>query len=283
MTEAQDSADDDIRNINIDINLNAPQHELQRSIQKCIYLVAGGLLSASQIEEPKLKLPDTSIEMTFDPSLVWSAPDVRSHLQEWILLNGFRDAVESLGSFLELNHAICSAWGLIQLQAQGRTLTRADWERTMVGEAQKFHRLGLPDKLNHLNEVHGIELDPALSRHMLSINAARNCLVHRDGVVSERDSVDGRLVVTWRRVKLVITDEDGERDLVFDLVHKKESSLGMKFLDEQRSFNLGDRITFSAPEFQHIAWSMYLFGVTTGLNITEWGVANGFITLPPKP
>jgi len=150
----------------------------------------------------------------------------------------------------------------------------------MVGEAQKFHRLGLPDKLNHLNEEHGIELDNALSRHMLSINAARNCLVHRDGVVGERDSVDGRLVVSWRRVKWVITDEDGERDLVSGVVYEKESSLGMKFLDEKRSFKLGDRITFSAPEFQHIAWSMYLFGVTTGLKITEWGVANGFITLP---
>lgn len=270
-----------MQTIKIDINLNAPQEELQRAIQRNIYLVAGGLLSSSQIKESRLKLTDTSIEMNFDPSLVWSASEVQDQLREWILQNGFRDSVECLNTFLESTHAVCSVWSLQVKQNRGQTFTGADWDKEMRNDAKKFHRLGFPDKLDHLREKHGIHLNSGMSKHVLSINSARNCLVHRKGIVGETDIENGCLLVSWRRAKLVITNEDGEHDLAFGEVQEKDSMLGLRFVDEERFFNLGDQILFSAEEFQHIAWSVFLFGRSTIAKVSEWGEANGFISPTP--
>lgn len=52
--------------INININLNALRGELQRSLQRTIYLVSAGLQSKEKIDIDHLQLPTNSITMIFD-------------------------------------------------------------------------------------------------------------------------------------------------------------------------------------------------------------------------
>jgi len=107
-----------MQNIPVQINLDAPKGELQRTIQRIVYLVSGALNSASQIEDSQLKLPETDMEAIFDSSLEWSPSEVSTQLKNWILQNGFRDGVESLNTFLESIHDICSVWSMLQKQDQ---------------------------------------------------------------------------------------------------------------------------------------------------------------------
>lgn len=266
-----------VQSIHIQVDLNVPKGELQRAIQRVIYLVSGALNSTSKIEDDQLKLPGIHMEAIFDSSLEWSPSEVSAQLNNWILQNGFRDGVESLNNFLESIHDICSVWSMVQKQNQGQELTHNDLKILMESEPKKFHRLGFPDKLAHLRDLHGITVDLRMMKHILSVNTARNCLVHRNGLVTEKDSENGHLVVSWRRIKILLADEDGERDLLIGIVNEKEAKVLFKIIDEEKVFNIGDSISFSPQEFQYIAWSMFLFSNGLTESLVQWGQTNGFI------
>jgi hypothetical protein len=122
--------------------------------------------------------------------------------------------------------------------------------------AKKFHHLGFPDKLEHIKGAHNIELNDKFAEQLLSINAARNCLVHRRGIVSDPDITgNNQLQVKWTRLQLVLTNEDGEKELVFGELVEKESWVGMRSIGEMKAFNLGDAIDFSAKEFSDVTWT----------------------------
>jgi hypothetical protein len=271
----------DMPRVQFQVNLDAPRAQLQRALQRSIYLVSGALNSGAYIEDAHLKLPDIGIEATFDSSLKWSTEEVRHHLKEWTLQNGFRDIVESLGAFLEEIHRICSVWALVKKQEGGQTLSGKDLQNLNEVEPKKFHKLGLPDKLDHLRDSHGISIDTEMTRNVLSVNHARNCLVHRNGVVTTLDAVDGKLVVWWRRMKFVVADEDGERELVMGVVNEKAATVGVRFVDDEKSFSTGESLGFSSQEFQNIAWSVFLFANDLTISLNQWGLSNGLVHPPP--
>ena len=263
-----------MQNINCEINLDAPKGELQRAIQRIIYLVSGALNSTSQIEDTQLKLPEIDIEVNFDSSLECSPKELSTQLKNWILQNGFRDGVESLSTFLESIHNTCSALSMIQKQNSEQVLTDKNWENLMGADRKKFHKLGFPDKLDHLRDLHGITVDSRMRRHILSANTARNCLVHRNGILTEKDSENGCLLVSWRRVKFLLVDEDGERDLLIGVVNEKEAKVVLTTIDEEKIFNIGDSISFSPQEFQYIASSMFLFSNELMKSLIKWVQTN---------
>jgi len=271
--------DTDIPEVQIQLNLEVPRGDLQRALQRSIYLVSGALNASSNIEATELKLPETGIEMNFDPSIKWTSDEVRSQLKEWILQNGFRDSVESLSGFLESIHTVCSVWSMVQKQSTGQVLKGSDLQILTEADPKKFHRLGFPDKLDHLRDSHSIAVEDTMLKHVLSINVARNCLVHRNGIVGDKDSENGRLIVSWRRMKFLVVDEDGERELVLGVANRKGGTVILRSIDEEKIFNLGESISFSSQEFQHIAWSLFQFGNALTASLVLWGQNNKF--LPP--
>jgi hypothetical protein len=252
--------------------------ELQRSLQKAIYLVAAGLQTTDQVTSDLLRMPVSTISMTFDPGLKWSTEQAREQYSEWILSNGFRDIIESVSAFLESAHTVVSLWAISEQSEEGAKITGEDWNRAIVTGGQRFHRLGFPDKLAHLANEHQIPCDETLGSHVLSINAARNCLVHRSGIVTERDrSSEGGLLVQWRRMVFLVKNEDGEKELVLGEVVEKDSVIAMRPQDSSKMFPLGSRVQFSAQEFCDISWCLFLFGNSLVQKINDYGLKNGFV------
>ncbi len=96
------------RAINVSISLNGLRGELQRSLQKATYLVAAGLQTTDHVTSDLLRMPVSTISMTFDPGLKWSTKQAQEQYSEWILSNGFRDIIESVSTFLESAHTVAS-------------------------------------------------------------------------------------------------------------------------------------------------------------------------------
>ena len=48
---------------------------------------------------------------------------------------------------------------MIQKQNSEQVLTDKNWENLMGADRKKFHKLGFPDKLDHLRDLHGITVD----------------------------------------------------------------------------------------------------------------------------
>jgi hypothetical protein len=267
-------------NVTVKINLDGLRGELQRSLQKVIYLVSAGLQTKDQITPEILQLPTNTIKMVFDSGLNWSSEKAQEQYSEWVLSNGFRDTIENLGTFLESAHRVLSCWELVGKQRDGIDITVADWNEVKVGRG--FNRLGLPKRLKHIKEQHAILFDETLRSHVLSINKARNCLFHRDGIVSDKDiTTDNALEVQWRRMVILVQNEDGEKELVRGEVIEGGSQIAIRNEDKTKSFVLGSKMEFTVQEFSDICWCLFLFGEELVRKISDYGVNKGFITEEP--
>jgi hypothetical protein len=152
---------------------------------------------------------------------------------------------------LNLAIGVLSIWALAS--ANNGKVLYSDYQRELEGVS--FHRLGLPDKLAHLKTEHGIAVDSVPERQLLSINNARNCLVHRRGIISKRDlNSDDTMVVEWRKLHIFLQNQDGEHDLVIGQIVEKESAICLRVKDEQKAFGLGERVMFTAQEFANVTW-----------------------------
>jgi hypothetical protein len=265
--------------LQIKVNLDALLGELQHALQYSIHLVSIALRSEIPSEPEKLCLPTDGISTIFDSRLQWSHEEAGQHFHTWALSNGLRDAIEGVSSFIESAHQVLSAWAFVERQNGDTLLRYSDWETSMDGKA--FHRFGLPDKLTHIQQEHGIDLDKDLQRHVLSVNTARNCLVHRRGIVSERDlnsQSDKKLTVEWRKLYTFLEDEDGEHEIVIGQPTKKESWLCVKMLDGKKIFSLGDQLKFTTQEFADITWGLFAFGSDLVQKMSAAGLTKGFLT-----
>ena len=137
------------QSINVNINLNGLRGELQRSLQKVICLVATSLDAKSDIEPNEITLP-TNIKSSFS-GLAINKQEFHTQYTEWVLSNGFRDAIESVGSFLESAHRVLSIWELIEKQNSGIAITGDDWNNIFQDEQERK----IPVLLNHFS-VHMI-------------------------------------------------------------------------------------------------------------------------------
>jgi hypothetical protein len=260
------------------VTLDGLRGELQRSLQRAIYLVACGLQATEQITGDMLKLPDEAFQMIYTSHLKWTDAEARSEFTEWVLLNGFREVIESVSSFLESGHRVLSFWKVAEKQRGGVLITGADWNETIHAGGNRFHRLGFPDKLTHLVKEHELPISEEEQRRVLSVNVARNCLVHRNGVVSERDLTDHKeLVIQWTRLAVLLQNEDGESDLVIGQVVEKDSVIGIRNTPSDKRFKIGEQIRISVKEFSEIAWSVFLFGERVITYLNEYGSTRGLL------
>lgn len=264
------------QSINVNINLDGLCGELQRSLQKVICLVATGLAAKSDIEPNEITLP-ANIKSTFS-GLTINKQEFHAQYTQWVLSNGFRDAIESVGSFLESAHRVLSIWELLEQQNSGTTITSDDWNRIFQDVGNKFHRLGLPDKLENLSNYHGINIKDSFKEQILSINVARNCFVHRNGVVSDRDlNEDNVLKIKWSRLHTFLKNEDGEQDLIPGMLAEKESTVCLRIDENQKVFSLNELLSFTVDEMSEILWCLFLFGKKLVTNISKYGEVKGFV------
>ena len=241
----------------ITINLDGLVGELQLSLQTAINFVAISLQATPPRSMDDLRLPQAVFATTFAQSARWSHVEALEKYQTWAIANGLRDAVEGVSSFSESAHKVLTLWGLAS--ANGGRVSFGDYQAVIEGAA--FHRLGLPDKLSHLKAEHGVALDQTLERQILSVNNARNCLVHRNGIVSLRDlNTADSMVVEWRKLHVFLEDEDGEYELIIGKLVEKESTLCVRTHDYQKAFSLGERVSFTIQEFADAIWGIYSFG-----------------------
>lgn len=268
--------------VHINVNLDGLLGSLHRDVQRVTNLVAVGIQSPVVLDEESLAIRSDPIAFRFGNAPPWtSGDDARSDYQDWVYGNGLRDVLESVGSFLEEVRQVLALWSLGDRQSAGERLTGASWNAEMKDAAKRFHRLGFPDKVETLRTAFGVQVEAVLNEHVLAANNARNCLVHRRGIVSERDLNHGKvLVVSWRRMAVELQDEDGQHPLVFGKALEKDSTVVMSVVDTTKEFGLGERVIFTATEFAEICWSMYLYSFAWGETLNQLGLKRGYIAAP---
>ena len=198
---------------------------------------------------------------------------VREVAQGWLLKSFLRDSIEATGLFLDECLNVCS---VVEIAAKGKAASH-ELHHVFNALPLKNHKLPFPEKLSRLERVFGI-CSP-LAPHVLSINRARNCVVHRLGLVSLLDTdPQNELVVNWITTKAVAREIETGRELVLDrpgLLIERESLLDVHWVEHQKKYRLGEQIKLTRFELNSCAVTFYLFGKTCVEAIEEFVGSHG--------
>lgn len=264
--------------LKIEINLSGLLNELQLHLKKIVFLVSAGINTRGFINQEMLTLP-TNNTIDFEGGTDWHINDVQKMYLNWVISNGFRDIIEAVNRFLESTHEVLTIWKLVERQKKGERIRGADWRNLLIEESKKFHRLGFPDKLEHFESAHFFFINHQNREKLLSINSARNCLVHRYGIVGKQDlGLKDFLEVLWLKMKFYFINEKGEKEIVLGESVVGPGEFTSRIVDTIKIFNLGQQVIFSAEEFAEIVVSIIFIGRDVYEKMKEYGTKNGLLS-----
>jgi hypothetical protein len=184
-------------------------------------------------------------------------------------------------NFLDESWLVCAFFPFV---AQGK-IDGADYMRIIGPETKKFHRLTMPDKLKRLRDDFSVTSE--LEKHLLSVNTVRNCIVHRLGIVTDRDvDANGELVLLWRSFDAIAQNSDGTQEVSLmdnpEFLIEVGWSVIPRVLDKKRVFQKGERIDLSYREITDTFLSLMNFTTSLGLSIEGYGKQVGVRTPNPN-
>lgn len=197
-------------------------------------------------------LMDVSVQITPHITVDESTRDAHSR---WCLTNGLRDAIEGVNAFLEEARIICATYKLAK-----QSLVPAEDYFGIEAFRSRFNEYGLPPKLRHLRDQYSLWPDESAFSDVISVNDARNCLVHRRGVVTAKDvnSAEGRRV-SWRAICLRVGTGAKERSAGAGTIVEAGEIVISRIETHAKTFPLGETIRFTAQEFAEICLTLRIF------------------------
>jgi hypothetical protein len=267
--------------LTIGLNLGAILGALQRSIQRTLDLVSFGLQAAEKAKDiDRLLLPGIKFHFSIAENRKLDVESARKEFRQWAIGAGLRDCVEAVSPLMEEARSVCALY----LLAEKKRIRTDELQKKVFAAMRKYHKVGLPDKIKILKEEYDPILIPELADHILSINAARNCLVHRKGIVAQQDvnSPEG-LLVRWRRKEILVRDDEGNEEVIeLPYLAEKDVTACLRFVDAGRVFKLGEAINFSAEEFSDLCMTFFFFGQQMVTNLQKFGEAKGMSFRHPE-
>lgn len=266
--------------LNLHINLVALQATFFRRLQHQLDVtkllqVGCQQVSAAQVAEQRefgTFVPANGAQLKHE--------DAKAEAQDWLLRGFLRDAIEGTGLFLDECLQICE---VMQVGAKG-SAKDAELHRLFHELPRTNHHLHLPKKLEKLERKFGIAT--RFNANILSLNKARTCVVHRLGTVSALDVDEtGALKLTFQHAKFVARGQDTGLELVIDrpgIVTTEDSMLELHFVENERTFQLGERVRLQAHELYDTIITLWRFGMATAQALEANGRSIG-LQFPPRP
>ncbi|MFB9267533.1 hypothetical protein ACFFWD_31065 [Bradyrhizobium erythrophlei] len=183
----------------------------------------------------------------------------RAMHESWILAKAFQELLRAVRHALEEAHVVVA---LVTKEHKIRSNdTLGDF---LMPFQRKAAGLPFPDLLEAVNGLLDQKLEFAESYK--SLQAARNCLEHRAGIVTNIETKGGaefalsipRLKIFYMRGSDEIEVAAGERVDPGD--ERAEVEILMKIEIERRTVRKGDRLSFTPKEFNEIAFACFRLG-----------------------
>ena len=243
-------------NVNVEVNLAEALAKLQVKLQRLVDLPAVGILGVQKVDEAEYQVGpfSESFHIASDGRVPFSS--VKDEFTDWCLKNSFTEAIDSMNAFLEECWLFASIFRL-----SAGAATAGQWDNIWNKKRSNFHWKGVPEKIKILRRDFGVQSE--LEPHILSLNKARNCLVHRLGTVGPDDITgDEKLVIKWFAVRMLIVDKTtGEETPVAEQREptRNESNLVARVGLFEKHFALGEKVRFSSSELAYTMYTFYRF------------------------
>jgi hypothetical protein len=212
-------------------------------------------LSQADLAQP-VEIPGLRFKIGAPPL---TAEQRREMHESWILARAFQELLRAVRHALEEAHIMASL-----LTKEHKIRSESSLEEFLRPYRSKAAGLKFPCLIASVNS----RLEPKLefSDAYESLQQARNCLEHRAGIVSKSDTHgQAQLLLKVPRVKIFYERagqeiELREGEVVDPGEGKSEAEILMKLEARERSIQLGQRITFSAIEFNEVLFACHFLG-----------------------
>lgn len=253
--------------IRVTVNLDAFVFEFSREIQEMLDGVYVFMAGADLVTDDVLA-QSTILRANLISENSATLEQVKQHGRNWLVKSLLTDCVDTGGRLLDKGRQLCALYRLSE-----KELIKAEEFDAIKGSQWKdFHKKEFPRKFSTLENDFGLQF--ALKEHFLSINKARNCIVHRGGRVTQLDINDNnQLTIKWRAIKIVHKEsEQGQEKVINSRTQvNKGELLSIKIEDTQRSFGYDSKIELSDTDLSDIASTMFFFARDFANQIEEYG------------
>ena len=168
----------------------------------------------------------------------------KEYFKRWLLINGFEDIHNCIRTTLERLFVFKSIENQL---SDNSDLDVKSIETSLKTTANKFNFPSL------LSAVHG-ELKDSLTyeEHLDTINCARNCLVHRNGVVTTKDCNNDqkdKLIISGIRFKIYFKKGDEEILAEVGKLGPENAALMLGEEEFKIEFCIGDKLDITMKQF----------------------------------
>ncbi len=249
-------------------------------LKRTIYKLSFGIDSANN--HHNFDWPPNISFISFDPAqnIKIDYDYAKSDFLQWLTTNSFRDTIEIILLFLDEIRKV----SVLFSYGSERRMLEAQWNKEIIKGGETFHRYGLTKKFEELKANFNLDIGQALIDHAISLYQARNCLVHRNGVVGEIDFNDGdKLTVSWTKMQLTYKNAEGlEIDIIEQITVEGGAEIYFSNQIKTKSFSLGERIVFSHDELTQIIYSNFLLAQSSITAVEKYAINNGNTFQPPQ-
>ena len=261
--------------IEIRLNLQAVVARVNRKLDEISRHVSNALHHLPNVGNSYPSLAPEGPALQFNSGLTWTDEQARAAWKQWILSNGFRDIAEVISGVLEEAFSVLSLYRILDKQQSGTAVSSDDYAMR-DNSISSFHRLTLTEKLRVVESDYGMVIPPKIKEQIVSINLARNCLAHREGIVAPRDTnADDTLSVHWEGVDFIVVTEGKEVPFRAPMHVEHGGTLHIRTSDRKRKFAVGEKISFEETEFSEIAWTMANFAQAVAKGLQTQGETRG--------
>jgi hypothetical protein len=220
-----------------------------------------GLQLIDSVEQPinpmDIQSEDTFFTFHFDdPQKEQDISLSKENFKLWTLQKGFEDLIKGV------NLTLIEAYFYTSLVAKRNDMkTFQDLQDEIVQLRKSAFKQHLPELLAKVKP--GLSDTLLYETDIVSLNKVRNCLVHRNGLVTEKDITDEttkQLKVEYSRMKMFYVTDGVEKEIEKFTLITGGSSIQMKMVKESFIFNLGDRVKFDFRQFNSLLTTCWLFG-----------------------
>jgi hypothetical protein len=249
-----------MQSVRVNLNPRAVAAPVQRVATTAAQTVAASLAAFA---EGELQTPTSGTSIVYQFRLSGREPtsdERRAMYQNWLLCNGLEDLARGVRESLE------AAFVYANIVAAAPNLnTVGKFNSGIEKERKRAQRLSFTDLLD---EVSAKLTAPLLfEAEMRSLQAVRNCLEHRGGVVSKQDLKDkAALELRFTRRRMFYKCESGEEiecvpgQKIENPAKLSNAPIMLGAVAESRSFRLGETVTLIVADFNEITANCNLLG-----------------------
>jgi hypothetical protein len=255
----------DPQHIKITLNADGVLAPALRAIRNSVEVASfclNAIESSDLSETPKFE--PTRFHMRFSGEM--SADLRKVTYTNCLLSKGFQELARGIRLMLEEAYFYNS---MVEMTKAGIPATWSALQEQMQEFRTTAMRANFPDLMRRVNA--GLSAPLHFENEFLTLQTVRNCLEHRDGIVTEKDldPTTKTLRLLLPQIKIFIEKEGREVEIGKGSFVEADTAIMIRNTVKEREYKLGERVIFKAEEFHDIGFGCWAFTSDLGTKLPK--------------